>query len=314
MKILFTGASSFSGLWFVKALAQRGHEVTALLHKEKSQYREMRQLRVEQLKHYATLLYAAPFGSDLCLKTIKEDGPWDLFCHHAADVSNYKNFDFDFVAALASNTLNIKNVCEQLVAQNCHKILLTGSLFEQREGFNQESTAAVSPYGLSKGMTSDVFDYFSNLCHMRLSKFVIPNPYGPYEEMRFTSYLAKTWIQGKSADVNSPDYIRDNIPISLLAKSYAIFAEKTSINISKICPSFRPESQGSFVRTFAHEMSHRLQLPCKFILHPQTTFTEPKVRINNDLIDITVLDWNEELAWDELADFYQKTYSEGFLL
>ena len=33
MKILFTGASSFTGYWFVKELAERGHEVTALLRR-----------------------------------------------------------------------------------------------------------------------------------------------------------------------------------------------------------------------------------------------------------------------------------------
>jgi UDP-glucose 4-epimerase len=29
MRVLFTGASSFSGLWFAKALAEAGHEVVA---------------------------------------------------------------------------------------------------------------------------------------------------------------------------------------------------------------------------------------------------------------------------------------------
>ena len=33
MKILFTGASSFTGYWFIRELAAAGHEVTAIFRK-----------------------------------------------------------------------------------------------------------------------------------------------------------------------------------------------------------------------------------------------------------------------------------------
>lgn len=33
MKVLFTGASSFTGFWFVRELAAAGHDVTALFRK-----------------------------------------------------------------------------------------------------------------------------------------------------------------------------------------------------------------------------------------------------------------------------------------
>ena len=45
------------------------------------------------------------------LALIKEGG-WDLLCHHAADVTNYKSPDFDTVAALRNNTYNLPAVLE----------------------------------------------------------------------------------------------------------------------------------------------------------------------------------------------------------
>jgi UDP-glucose 4-epimerase len=35
-------------------------------------------------------------------------------------------------------------------------------------------------------------------------KFVIPNPFGPYEEPRFTAYLMKTWVAGETARAQTP--------------------------------------------------------------------------------------------------------------
>ena len=40
-----------------------------------------------------------------------------------------------------------------------------------------------------------------------LEKFVIPNPFGPYEEPRFTAYLMRTWLAGETAHVQTPRYV-----------------------------------------------------------------------------------------------------------
>lgn len=305
MKILFTGASSFSGMWFVKALTESGHSVTATFLRSVEEYANLRRRRVDQVLKLCTPVFNCRFGEKNFIETIKQ-GKWDLFCHHASDVTDYKSPDFAVAPALASNTSNLKIVMQTLKEQGCHRLLLTGSVFEQNEGAGSDGLRAVSPYGLSKGLTADFFRYYADILDMKLGKFVIPNPFGPYEEVRFTTYLMQNWRQHKCAPVTFPEYVRDNIPISLLAKAYADFCQSIDGKFQKINPSCYVESQGAFTYRFANEMRRRLNLPCEFELKAQTEFSEPRVRINTTLLDTQKLGWSESKAWDELADYYQE--------
>lgn len=312
MRILFTGASSFTGMWFVKELAASGHQVTAAFPRKLEDYDGLRRERVEQALQWCQPVYSCSFGNDIFLQTIQENPCWDLLCHHAADVSNYKSPDFDYSKALANNTKNLSRVLQNLTEQGCHKILLTGSVFEQGEGKGSDMLRAVSPYGLSKGLTADVFKFYCQLFNLKLGKFVIPNPFGPYEEPRFTTFLIKSWYEGKVPAVNAPEYTRDNIPVSLLAKAYRLFAESLSEEpgYQQINPSCYAGNQGEFTLLFAREMEKRLSIPCKVKLQNQTDFPEPQTRINTDSIDERKLQWNEDKAWDELAEYYRARYGQ----
>jgi nucleoside-diphosphate-sugar epimerase len=148
---------------------------------------------------------------------------------------------------------------------------------------------------------------------MPIGKFVIPNPFGPYEEARFTAYLMRKWFAGETAAVNTPDYVRDNIHVSLLAKAYARFAEQliASTGELRIGPSEYAESQGAFALRFAKEMQPRLALPCKVELKQQQDFSEPRIRVNTDPLDPRKLGWDEARAWDEIAEFYKGELSSG---
>lgn len=303
MQILFTGASSFTGFWFVKELAKAGHQVTAIFRNSLDSYTGLRKQRIELLKPYCKAIYNCEFGSETFVKAIDEFEKCDLFCHHAADVSNYKSPDFDVNAALANNTKNLRLILEKLLKKNCHKIILTGSIFEPGEGRGSDNLPAFSPYGISKGLTAEIFKFHAEQLQMQLGKFVIPNPFGPFEEPRFTNYLMQNWMQNKVPVVNTPDYIRDNVHISLLAKAYCYFVDRLVDNFVKFNPSGYAESQGAFCTRFADEMRKRLNHPCLFELAQQKDFAEPLMRVNTDTLHH--LQWNETQAWDELADFYR---------
>lgn len=312
MRILFTGASSFSGYWFVKELAAAGHDVTAIFRSAPDSYAGTRRQRIDRLLGCCHPVFECSFGSEAFLNLIDSHGPWDLFCHHAADVTNYKSPDFDIAKAVANNTHNLKQVLDRLEAGRCKRIVLTGSVFEQNEGAGPELWKAFSPYGLAKGFTADIFRFQASQRGFKLGKFVIPNPFGSYEDPRFTTYLIQNWAEGKTPAVNTPAYVRDNIPVSLLAKAYRHFAE----NLSHDCPRFEKmnpsgyvESQGDFAKRFAGEMRPRLNLPCDIDLKVQTQFPEPKMRVNTDVAAALSLEWDERAFWDDLAAYYVSAFN-----
>ncbi len=142
---------------------------------------------------------------------------------------------------------------------------------------------------------------------MHLGKFVVSNPFGPYEEPRFTAYLMRCWRRGEVARVRTPLYVRDNIHVSLLARDYLRFVEKLPGDggFSKRSPSGYVESQGAFAARFGREMKRRLGLDCRLELAAQTEFPEPRIRINTDQLDANELQWDEAEAWDDLARYYQ---------
>lgn len=300
VKVLFTGASSFTGYWFVQELIKNGHEVTVALWKTRKEYQGLRRSRLEQLFSITKVIEKAPFGSDSFIHLLKEQS-WDLLCHHAADVTDYKSPHFDPIVALQTNAFRMEEVLQYFKGT----LILTGSIFEQGEGKSDEPLRAFSPYGLSKGMTSDLFEYYCWQSQIPLRKFVIPNPFGPFEEDRFTTFLIKQWFSEKIPEIKSPNYIRDNIPVTLLAKAYVYFIEK---KIPKWNPSYRPENIYTFASKFAKEMEQRISIACPFTCSLSPIYTEPIVRTNFDPIPLVELDWKETKFWDELAEFYQKTY------
>ena len=140
-----------------------------------------------------------------------------------------------------------------------------------------------------------------------LGKFVIPNPFGPFEEPRFCNYLVQTWFKGEVPAIRTPLYVRDNIHVDLLAASYAAFAGAVPAQkgVTKLNPSFYVESQGAFANRFASEMAPRLGVACPITLLQQSEFGEPMVRINTDRVDGAAFGWNEAAAWDAEAEFYK---------
>jgi nucleoside-diphosphate-sugar epimerase len=310
MRILFTGASSFTGYWFVQELARAGHEVTAIFRQRAEDYPdELRRKRVSALQAVCRPLVGVNFGDDKFIETLKQPG-WDVLCHHAADVTNYKSPDFNVTGAVGNNTRNLAGVLQAMKGAGCSRVVLTGSVFENDEGAGSEGLPAFSPYGLSKALTAQMFRYYAARIGLSLGKFVIPNPFGPFEEPRFTAYLVKNWFAGTTPGVSTPVYVRDNIHVSLLARAYAGFVKSlpAMAGFTKINPSGYAESQGSFALRFAREMQSRLRLACPVELKNQTDFSEPRVRINTDQPDAAALGWDENAAWDEIADYYGKLH------
>jgi UDP-glucose 4-epimerase len=306
MRILFTGASSFTGAWFARELAAAGHTVVAALRGD-GVYDGMRAVRAKWLREAVEIRPGCAFGSDAFLDLVRGNpGGFDVLCHHGAQVGDYRSPDFDPYAAAALNLHGLPEVMRALKQVGCFRLVLTGSVFEQDEGAGSAPLRAFSPYGLSKGLTAAAASFYADREGFTFEKFVIPNPFGPYEEPRFTSYLMRTWLKGETAGVQTPRYVRDNVPASLLARAYAGFvaASPAPGSVRRLNPSFYPESQGAFAERVRREVAARLGRPCGLELGEQTEFPEPPVRINTELLDPAALGWSEAAAWDAFVEFY----------
>jgi UDP-glucose 4-epimerase len=305
MKILFTGASSFTGFWFVMTLSAV-HEVVCPITREMTGYTGIRQKRLELLRPLCRLVPLAPFGSKNFLRLAAGEN-FDVLCHHAADVTNYKSSDFDAQAALRNNTCNLPLVLQTLKQQGLKSVVLTGTYFEAGEGGGGNSAGNLTPYSLSKAWTYDLFKWSCRDAGVPLGKFVIPNPFGPLEEPRFTAYLMQNWKAGKVVEVKTPNYLRDNIHVDLLALSYAKFvaqAAESATPLFKINPSGYVESQGAFAQRVAREVKARTGWACELKLFPQTEFNEPANLSNMEPAAEMEPEWNEGASWDAFVQNY----------
>ncbi|HEV2303716.1 MAG TPA: NAD(P)-dependent oxidoreductase [Stellaceae bacterium] len=308
MRILLTGASSFTGFWFAKSLAEAGHQVTAALASEdRAAYAGVRGKRLALLQGHCRIVFAAPFGSDTFLAALREARP-DRLCHHWAEVRDYRSPDFEVVAALAANTRRLVPILRAMREAGCGAVVLTDSVFEPDEGIGNPPLKPFSPYGLSKGLTRRLVEYYCAGEGVPLDRFVIANPFGPYEEPRFTDYLVKTWMKGETARVATPRYVRDNVPVDLLAKAYAAFLA-SGCGGRRLGPSCYAETQGAFAERVAREVRARLDLDCALDLAVQTEFMEPEIRINTDFPDRAALGWSEPAAWDAFVRYYEALYA-----
>jgi UDP-glucose 4-epimerase len=313
MRALLTGASSFSGYWFAVKLSAAGFRVVAPLRGAPETYEGVRGDRVQKLKSVAEIVPDCPFGSPKFMDLVTAES-FEVLCHHAARVADYRSLDFDLISALAENTNNVRKTIEAMRARCLKAVVFTGSVFEANEGAGNRPMQAFSPYGLSKGLTSEVIHHWCVHFGVPFGKFLIANPFGPFEEPRFCAYLIKTWQAGQVAEVRTPDYLRDNIHVDLLALAYASFVKRvveTGVG-EKFGPIGYIETQGAFTERFAAAMRPRLGWKCAIKLLKQTDFSEPLVRINTHPIDTVSFAWSEEVAWDKVANYY-RTISRGGL-
>lgn len=304
MRILFTGGSSFTGSWFVRALAEAGHGVVATFRSRLDAYEGVRARRVADAAHAAEPAAGVAFGDPDFLELLRA-GHFDVLCHHAAEAGDYRSPAFDVEAAVQANTHNLGSVLEALAAGGAG-LILTGSVFESGEGEGDPPLPAFSPYGLSKTLTAEIFGYRCHAAGVPFGKFVIANPFGPWEEPRFTTYLARCWLGGTTARVQTPAYVRDNVHVSLLARAYVRFVTEAPADYRRVNPSGYVSTQGEFAKRFARELAGRLGAECRLELLEQTEFPEPRVRVNTDPLDPVALGWDEAQAWDDLAAYYRE--------
>jgi len=303
LKILLTGATSLTGLWFVRELKSQGHEIICLLTRESAaSYANLKSKdRFALLQHEIRIEYASPFGSEKFIHLLHSEKP-DLLCLHGSHIPDYKSQTFNIAESLAQNLYNIHNVVRTMQEYRL-PVILTGTLFEPLA----DEPDAASPYGLAKGLVTQTWRYYASKAEIPLRHFVIPNPFGVYEDKKFNHYLIDSWINGRKAQIKTPDYVRDNIPVTLLAKAYAAACTQTLTQAKPFTtsrPSGYVSTQADFTVRMAEWVRNLTGLACEFEFLVQSDFSEPIDRHNHENA------FKQFRAFDE-KEFWQ-TYIESY--
>lgn len=306
--VLLTGASSFTGLWLAEALAHEGWRVVAPLRRARADYSGLRAERVERLTLSAERVFEAPVESTAFRRLIADARP-TLFAHHAADIPGYRSPDYDVQAGVARNLAGLPEAVAAFAAAGGQAVLATGTYFESGEGGGGE---AASPYGLSKALTNAAQRELAHDAGLAFGKFVIPAPFGPWEEGRLVWSLFQAWTEHRPAEIRTPDYVRDHVPAPYLAMAYAEAANRMLESGTDL--AFRPsgfvERIGDFARRVAGHVRMQTELACEIVEHPQIVFPEPLRRANSEPC---LEDEDTQAFWDIYIEYYDEVQARGLL-
>lgn len=304
--VLLTGASSFTGMWIAEALAAAGFEVLAPLQRQPDEYEPERRARIARVAQAAEVVWGHPFGSPAFLDLVRSRREIAALAHHAADVTGYRDPGFDATAAFARNLAGAPEVLRVLAGQGCEAAMVTGTVFEAGEGGSADEPLAVTPYGLSKTLTNVALQHHAAWAGLRFGRFVIPSPYGAFEQQRsFPAYLFRSWSAGETPVVRTPLYLRDHLPAPVLGRAYAKYLAAL-LRDPETPVASRPSgwiaTQGAFAEKVAAEAARRLGRECPVGMAGQTEFPEPLRRVNSETA--TPADWDEAGFWDAYVGWY----------
>ena len=316
MRVLLTGASSFTGYWFARALRARGAELVLPLARGKEDGDAERRARIAELETLVRveLVPHAPFGSDRFLELLRRRGPFDLLACHGARVGDHRRADFDVLDALRANTHRLPRVLDAALEARCRTVLLTGSVFEAGEGIGPGCSQPFNRYGLSKTLTWHVFRDEAERRGLTLGKFTIAAPFGPHEKRNLCRHLVEGWLRGEEPELRHPHLLRDHIPVDLLAEAYArfAFALPARTGTHRLVPSCFAETLAAFADRLAAELRPRLGRPCRLRLaDPPPSTDEPRVRLGEDPVMHLVPGWDFARSFDRLAAHYLREGANG---
>lgn len=300
MEVLLTGASSFTGLWFARALAMAGAKVTAVYRRPFDAYTGLRRLRVIQGETWCTQHFEVPWGSERFHELVASQR-FDVFCHHGAQVSDYRSDRFDVQGAVEHNTREMDRTLGQLARWKT-RVVVTSSLFEGGVGRGTRPDDDMYPYGRSKRLTAERMAVLCGVHGLPFHRFVVGNPFGPMETPKFAQYLAKCWLSGEVPTVRAPEYVRDYQPVDLLAATYAAFVRSPGQQI--LCPSGFALRGEAFAHKMSAELSARWGLPCPVNTAHQKESCEPMIRVGLHPMDERAHGWISSAFWDRLSAYY----------
>ena len=286
-----------SGVMLTNELCSLGADVIALTRTERNLQPAHVQRRMSNLSQQVTVIEGVSHGSQYMPDVLKELKAKTLVIH-GHPMENYKSRDYQIGNVAGQMISNLRKELNSFQDAGGIRVVYSGSVFEPNSQYPVYPNIAGSIYGISKAMVWEALRLDCGQLGLFLDRVTIPNPFGPGEHGRFGNYLMSQWLEEKEPIVQTPDYIRDNIPVKELAKRYARFLIEPSIGGQNLRPSGYIESQFEFAQRMGREFGVRLGKSLQVHSLFQMDFLEPKVLINDGSRTEEFL-IHEETYWDE---------------
>lgn len=301
-----TGASSFTGAWFARTLAARGHEVLCALRGPASGGDALRRHRLALLEG-CEVAELAPFGTEAFLALLEERAPFDVLALHGWAGGDHRRVDLPVDEAVAATTFRLTSVLDALIRAGGAVVVLTGTVFESGEGGPDPETPPLDRYGLAKSLIRERVRHAVAEAGLRFHRFVIPHPIGPGDKPGLVADLANAWLAGRPAMLRSPATVRDLVPVDLLGLDYARYCEQALAGDAAAVrrPSGRIATLAEQAEQIAAALRARWDRPCRIEIRADAAAAPP--RVNREPCAASHPDWSAERFWDRLAEYHAST-------
>jgi UDP-glucose 4-epimerase len=301
--VVLTGISSFTGAWFAHELVSRGARVVGVLTRPRRDYEELQAKRLAWLGDEVEFIDGAPVGSEILEESLRRLERIDVVGWHHAVVGDYRSPDFPVGHAIDSGLVGVPRLAAIAAERGCRAAVVTHSVFESGQGIPPDGRA-IGLYGVAKRAVSEGLTVQMDAVGIACSHFTICNPVGPLENARLTGYLVRHWLTGGIPELKAPHWIRDNIPIDLLALAYSDALEGAIEGQAEATvPSWRPMTNLEWAQLVSSEFGDRLGVPTPLAIAANLDDSEPTLRAGVDAIREPET-WSEAAFWDSYANFY----------
>lgn len=307
--VLLTGASSFTGFWFAKELKLKGFNVFCPLPRSENDYNGIKAKRIDNIKRDVTFVFNSPLGENKFNDLLEK--PFDILCLHGAHVQNYESPKFELLNSLNRNLNEIEYILKKSFLNGCKTVLWTSSIFEDVLDNNDENIDYYKvpwlKYALSKKTSYTIVKHLALSMGLKFIRFVIPNPFGPFEDKKLCFHLTKSLVEGNDFIVKTPDYVRDMIHIENLAEIYVKQISQSSEKSFKEC---RPSEYRMKIFDFAKLLTlkynrfHNTEHEIGKI--KQEIFNEPLELLNSEFNSASRKSKDNDDLWRNYFGYYSK--------
>ena len=177
-------------------------------------------------------------------------------------------------------------------------VIWTGTYYEANEAKGSNPEVDISPYARSKRLSWEHLDKLARDLGIPLGKFVMPNPFGPWEGKGITHYLISNWLGGETPTLKEPNSVLDNCPVDLLALEYTKYVELKNAVVKQ--GSFKPSCYVMSTYEFACKVKDAFERYSNSSIElsslKPTGLEKPLSRFNKTKI-LDLKTWNESAFW-----------------